>query len=269
MLPEIFQFDFMLRAFAVGGLVAIVAPVIGSFLVVRRLSPIADTLSHASLLGVAIALLAGLAPVPVALAVTAVAAVGIEFIRTNTKTYGEAVLTLILSGCLGAALVLISLGHGFTADLFSYLFGSIATTTPLDLILVAVLSCVVLLAVWRMYPQLFLIALDEELAAAHGVPVRKYTSILALLAGITIGLSLRIVGALLIGALMTLPVIAALQLRLSFAQSMFAAIGFAVAAVFAGLTAAYYLDLAPGGSIVLVLVSCFCAGALFGKVSAK
>lgn len=269
MLPEIFQYDFMLRAFAVGCLVAVVAPVIGSFLVVRRLSPIADTLSHASLLGVAIALLAGLAPVPLALAVTAAAAVGIEFIRTKTKTYGESVLTLVLSGCLGLALVLISLGHGFTADLFSYLFGSITTTTPLDLVLVAVLGCVVLLAVWRMYPQLFLIALDEELAAAHGVPVRRYTMILALLAGVTIGLSLRIVGALLIGALMILPVIAALQLRLSFVRSMLAAIGFAVAAVLIGLTAAYYLDLAPGGSIVLVLVFFFCAAALFGRIGRK
>lgn len=261
MLPEIFQFDFMLRAFAVGLVVAVTAPVIGTFLVVRRLSPIADTLAHASLLGVAIALLAGVAPVPVALAIAVIIAIGIELVRSGTKTYGESVLVLFMTGSLGLAMVLISLAHGMNANLLAYLFGSITTVTPTDLALIGGLGLVVLTTIRLAYRPLFLVALDEELAAASGIPVRRYNLLLVVLAAITIGLALRIVGGLLIGAISIIPVITAMQLRLSFSKTMFAAVGFALIATIAGLTASYYLDLAPGGSIVVVLVALFLATA--------
>lgn len=260
-MPDIFTFDFMLRAFGVGLIVALTAPAIGTFLVVRRYSQLADTLAHASLLGIAIALLAGVAPIPVALGVAVLAAVGIEYVRSLTQTYGESVLTLFLTGSLGLAAVILSLGNGLNANLLSYLFGSITTVTSTDLILIASLGFIVLGLLVAAYRPLFLISLDEELAAASGVRVRRWNLLLVILAAVTIGLALRIVGALLIGALMVIPVITAMQLRLSFRTTLLTSIGYALLAVVTGLTASYYLDLAPGGSIVVVLVGCFIATA--------
>lgn len=252
----------MLRAFGVGLIVACTAPVIGSFLVVRRYSQLADTLSHASLLGVAIALLTNVAPIPVALLVTILVALGIEYIRSATNIYGESVLALFLSGSLGLAMVIISLAHGLNANLLAYLFGSITTVTTADLYLIGGLGITMLIVLWRAYPSLFLIALDEELASAHGIPVKTYNALLVILAAITIGLALRIVGALLIGALVVIPVITALQLKQSFTRTIFTAVAYAVAAVSIGLTTSYYLDLAPGGTIVVILVGCFLMTAL-------
>src|SRR3989440_12282585 len=143
-MPEIFQYGFMVRALAAGLMIGTIAPTIGVFLVLRRLSLIADTLAHVALAGVALALLTGIPPVAGALGVALLGAVGVERLRVSGRLYGEAALAIFLSGGLALAVVLIGLGGGFTVGVFSYLFGSITVGQPRGLWVILLLGMGVL-----------------------------------------------------------------------------------------------------------------------------
>jgi zinc transport system permease protein len=144
---EIFQYNFMIRAFMAGGMIGVIAPVIGTFLVAKRYSLMADTLAHVSLAGVALGLLLGIYPVYSAIVVAVITAVIIEKLRTERGISGEAALAMFLSGGLAVAIVLIGLGNGFSVDLFSYLFGSITTVQKSDLWVIGSLGILVLVSV--------------------------------------------------------------------------------------------------------------------------
>src|SRR4029450_5599299 len=169
-MPEFLQFGFMQRAFAAGGGMAIVCPLIGGFFVPRRLSLIPDTLAHVALAGVAIGLLMGASPIVGALIVTVAGALGMERLRSHGALQGDAALAVFLSGGFALAVVLISLARGFNADLFAILFGSILTVRPADVWLLAVLGAVVVGTVGTFYKQLLAITLHEDLARTSGVP---------------------------------------------------------------------------------------------------
>src|SRR3989344_3160439 len=134
---EILQYGFIIRALEAGVVVALIAPFIGIFLVLRRYSLIADTLSHVSLAGVALGLLFGINPIITAIVATILASLGIEKLRTSKKIYGESALAIFLSGSLALAIVLLSLAHGFNANLFGYLFGSILTVAKTDVYIIS------------------------------------------------------------------------------------------------------------------------------------
>src|SRR3972149_4800168 len=170
---EIFQFDLMIRAFAAGLAIAVVAPVIGMFLVVRRYSLMADTLAHVSLAGVAIGLLLGLNPVVTAIAASIIASIGIERLRTTKRMPGESILALFLSGSLAIAVILLSLAKGVNMNLFSYLFGSISVVSPLDLYLTLGLAVFLLLVVKLLYKEFFFLSFDTDLARASGIKRKK------------------------------------------------------------------------------------------------
>ncbi len=265
MIPEIFQYDFMLRAFTAGIIIGVLAPVIGTFLVVRRLSLMASTLAHISLLGVAIGLLTGVQPVLAAAATSVVSAFGIEKIRSGNKVFGESVLALFLSGSLALAAVLISLSKGFNQNLFSYLFGSIATVTQTDLILIAGLATAIVITIILIYKELFLVSFDEELARVNGVPANTINMALIIMAAVTVSLAMQVVGSLLIGALMVIPVITAIKIGKSFRQILLYSVGISVVSVIAGLFLSYYLSLASGGTIVLVTILFFITASVFKK----
>lgn len=253
----IFQYDFMIRAFIVGLIVGVIAPIIGLFLIVRRYSLFADTLSHVSLLGVAIGLLINTQPVFTAVVVAVLGAIGIERLEERTKIYGESILALFLSGSLALATVLISLSGGFNVNLLNFLFGSITTVQTTDLYFISTLGAVVLVTVYLLYKELFYISFDEEAAKVSGLPVRVLSLILIILAAITVALSIRIVGVLLIGALMVIPGITAMQFKQSFRVTMFYAIALSVLSVILGLFLSFYVGLASGGSIVVVAMTFF------------
>lgn len=254
---EIFQHEFMIRAFAAGTITAIIAPLIGTFLVVRRLSLMAETLAHVSLLGIAIGLFANIQPVITATATAVVASLGIEKIRTSKKIFGESALALFFSGSLAFASILISLSNGFNRSLFSFLFGSIATVSPLDLYLIAGLALVIGATLFFTYKELFLVSFDEELAQVSGLNARLINTILIVLAAITVSLSIRIVGVLLIGALMVIPVVTAMQLAKSFKQVLGYSVVISLLSVISGLFISYYFDLASGGTIVAIALGLF------------
>jgi zinc transport system permease protein len=243
----------------VGFVVGLVAPVVGTFLVMRRYSLMADTLAHISLLGVAIGFLAAMHPVLAAVGIAILAALGMELLRGSRKIFGESVLALFLSGSLAIAVVLLSAGGGLNVDLLGFLFGSITTVQPFDVWVIVPLSCIVFVIVLILYKQFFFIAMNEELAAVGGLPTKTLNAVLVVLAAVTIAISMRIVGALLISALMVIPVITAMQIARSFKGVMVVSVCASLFSVMTGLVLSYHFALASGGTIVvvaLVLFSC-------------
>lgn len=256
----------MVRAFAAGLAIAIIAPLVGIFLVTRRYSFMADTLAHVSLAGVAAAFLLGIQPVIAALVLSITTALTVEKLRSSGKVLGEAGLAIFLSGGLALAAVLISASKGINLNLSSVLFGSIATVTALDLWLILGLGLIVLITIVLIYRQLFAISLDEELAIVSGLPVRNLNQILVVLTAIIVSLSMRIVGILLVGALMVIPVMAAMQFRKSFLNTLIISVVISIFSVISGLFASYYLGWASGGTITLISILIFFLSSMNRKI---
>lgn len=255
----------MVRAFEAGLAIGIVAPLIGMFLVVRRYSLMADTLAHVSFAGVAIGLLLQINPIITAIGLSLLASFGIESLNSQHRIFGESVLALFLSGSLAVAVVIISLANGFNANLFSYLFGSISTVSITDLWITLALAVAVFSAVVLLYKELFFASFDAELAQASGLPVKALNLTIVVLAAVAVALSIRIVGVLLIGALMVIPVISAMQFGKGFKSTLLISVAFSLLSVIAGLFASYYFNLASGGAIVLVALVIFLASLFVGK----
>ncbi len=254
---DLFQYDFVVRAVIAGTIVAVIAPLIGIFLVLRRYSLIADTLAHVSLAGLAIGALLGINPLISALAATLLSSLGIERLRTKRKVYGESALALFLSGSLALAVVLLSLSHGLNTNLLNYLFGSILTVTTADIYTIAALAVAVVILLMLFYKELVYTTFDEEAARVAGIPTRLINTLLILLAALTVSLSIPIIGVLLIAALIVIPVIAALQFKQSLAKTIVYAELISLASVLAGIAVSFYLNLATGGTIVLIMIGVF------------
>ncbi|CEP66357.1 ABC-3 [Moorella glycerini] len=248
----IFSFDFMQRAFIAGLITAILAATLGVFIVLRRLSLVGDSLSHASLAGVAGGMLLGFYPFYGALLAAAGAALLIEFIRRAFPRYAEVALAVVMSSAMALAVVMISLKKAFNADLFSYLFGSLVAVSPADVAVIAGAGIFILTSIVFLYRELFAITFDEEAARLAGIPVAAVNIYFTLLTALTVALAVRVVGTLLVSALMVIPPAVSLQIARSFKAAFGIAIGVALLAVITGLYASFIFDLAPGGTIVLI-----------------
>jgi zinc transport system permease protein len=265
MLPEFLEYGFMHRAFAAGAVTALICPAIGVFLVPRRLSLIADSLSHVALAGVALGLFMGISPVLGALVVTLAGAIGMERLRSRGALQGDAALAVFLSGGFALAVVLISLAQGFNADLFAILFGSILTVSPTDVWLIAALGALVLGTVGTFYKQLLAITLNEDLARTSGISVGPLNLLLTVLTALTTVVAMRMVGVLLVSAMIVIPTLTGFALGRSFRQATAVAIGVALLSVVLGLVAAYYLRLAAGGAVVLTALLLFALASLIRR----
>ncbi len=265
-MPEFLQFGFMQRAFAAGAITAVICPLIGIFLVPRRLSLIADTLAHVALAGVAVGLLLGASPILGALVVTVGGALGMERLRARGALQGDAALAVFLSGGFAVAVVLISLAQGFNADLFAILFGSILTVSPMDVWLILALGAVVVTTVALSYRRLFAITLNEDLARTSGVQVTALNFTLTVLTALTTVVAMRMVGVLLVSAMIVIPTLTGFAIGTSFRRATVVAIVMALASVVIGLMAAYYLRLAAGGAIVLTALLIFAMAAALRRV---
>ncbi len=257
MLADILQYEFLARGLFSGLLIGLLAPLVGMFLVVRRFSLLADTLSHVSLLGVAVAVFFKLPIFLGALLGALLGGAGMEWLRRSGRVMHEAILALFLSGSLAAALVFLALVQGVNIRLFSYLFGSITTVSPADLWWLLALSIGIVLFLLLSYRKLFLIALDEDLARVDGVSVDRYNLLFILLASLVVAAAFPIVGVLLIGALMIVPVLSAMQWRLSFRLTLLLSVALAEVAVIAGFLLAYQFNLPSGATIVLTALGIF------------
>lgn len=248
---DIFEYAFMQKAFFVGLLIAIITPSIGLIVILKRLSMIGDALSHNALAGVTMGLAFGFNPILGAVLFSITAAFSIEKIRKVFPKYSELAIAIILAAGIGVAGIL----SGFvknSANLNSFLFGSIVAITDFELYMVVGLSTVVMLSFILLYKELFYMTFDEESARLAGIPIKAVDFIFTLLTAITISVSARTVGALVVSSLMVLPVATAMQFGKSYKQTVVYSISIAVLCMIIGLYISYYAGLKPGGTIVIV-----------------
>ena len=269
-MPEILTFDFMQHAFLAALLVGIAAPTVGVFLVQRRLSLIGDGMGHVALAGVAVGVFTHQSPVLTALVFAIVAAVGIELVRARGRTSGDVALAVMFYGGIALGVVVFSLSaDGSPTNLDSYLFGSISTTTNTDLQQFAVLATVVVGVTWALRPRLFAVANDEEYSRATGLPVTALNITLAVLTAVTVVVSMRVVGLLLISALMIVPNATAQLVAGSFRSAIRISVVIAAFCAVGGVTTAYYVNTPPGGTIVLMAIALFLAAASYNALHGR
>lgn len=262
MIQGIFHYEFLQNAFLTGIMIGIIAPLLGVFVVVRRLSLIADALSHVTLAGIAaslllernVAMMAGLNPLYLGMVFSVGGSLFIEKLRGVYNHYQELAIPIILSSGIGLGVIFISLANGFNTDLFSYLFGSVSAVSRTDLWVVFIIGILVILVIILLYKELFLLSFDEEHAKASGIAAKSIHFIFIVMVALVIAASMRIVGILLVSSLMTLPVAASIRIAKGFKQTIFLSVLFGEVSVLGGLFTAYYLDLAPGGTIVMIAV---------------
>lgn len=261
------QYDFMQRALMAAMLVGLAAPSVGIFLVQRRLALMGDGMGHVALTGVALGLLTGWAPIGVALVTAATGAIIIELLRHRGRTTSDLALAIMFYGGIAGGVVLIAKAPGGTAaSLNQYLFGAITTTTPQDLAVFAVLAALILLVTIGLGRHFFAIANDEEYARATGMPVLPLNVVLAVLTATTVVVSMRVVGLLLISALMVVPVATAQLVAGSFRSAFALSLAIGLGCAVVGVTASYYTNTPSGGSIVLTTIALFAATAIFASL---
>ena len=262
---EIFEYDFMQRAFLAGILIATLASISGTFIVLKRYSMMSETLAHSALVGVAVGLVAGYNPLWMAVVVAVISAWTIEYLRSSFALYSDAILAILLSGSLAVAIIIVSLGGAFNNSLFSYLFGSILSVSQEDIITIVGFGSFSLLLLLLFSKELYFIAYDEEVAKTSGIKVTMLNYLLVTVVAIIIALSIRVVGSLLIGALMVIPTVAALQYRVGFVKTVILSLLIALFSVIVGMTLSYYYSLPSGATIVLCVIAIFIVSLLTNK----
>lgn len=254
---EIFQYDFMVNAFLAGIIIAVLSSVSGSFIVLRRYAMLTETLAHVALVGVAIGMVTEQNPIWVAVLVSVLAAWLIEYLRSYLGLYSDSILAIFLSGSLALAVVIVSVAGSFNASLFSYLFGSILSVTNEDLIVMLIFGSLSMAVLIGFFKEFYFISFDEEVAQVSGLKVKLLNFVLVTIIAVIIALSIRVVGTLLIGALMVIPTISALRYRQGFSKTILLSLLFSISAVLLGMTLSYNFSLPSGATIVLVILGIF------------
>ncbi|MEK3981194.1 metal ABC transporter permease [Psychrobacillus sp. FSL K6-2836] len=277
MIESIFRYEFLQNAFASGLIIGFIAPLLGVFIVVRRLSLIADALSHVTLAGIAgslylsqsVGALALLNPLYLGIVASVTGSLFIERLRRLYKHYEELAIPIIMSAGLGFGAIFISLAEGFSSDLFSYLFGSVSAVSRQDLWIIIGIALIVIVFLSLFFKELFVLSFDEEYAKASGLPAKWIHVLFMIVTALVIAGSMRIVGILLVSSLMTLPVAAAMRISKSFKQAILLSVLFGELSVIVGLVSAFYLDLAPGGTIVVTSIIILLLTILSKKIGSK
>ncbi|SET35209.1 zinc transport system permease protein [Oceanobacillus limi] len=261
MLADFLEFDFLRNTFLTGLLIGVIAPLLGTFIVVRRLSLIADALSHVTLAGIAFGLfvekkfaITFITPLYSGMFFSVMGSIFIEKLRSVYKSYQEIAIPIILSGGVGLSVIFIALADGFNTELFNYLFGSVSAVSRNDFLSILGISVFIAIIITLFYKELFTLSFDEEHARVSGIHAKRIHFLFIVLTALVIAASIRIVGVLLVSALMTLPVAASMRLAKGFKQMMLLSIVFGELAVIIGLITGYYLSIPPGGTIVMVSI---------------
>ncbi|MEW2508861.1 metal ABC transporter permease [Streptomyces sp. NPDC046870] len=257
---DFLNYAFMQRALLAAVLVGITAPAIGIYLVQRRQALMGDGIGHVAMTGVGLGFLLSTSPVWMATAVSVLGAVLMELIRWYGRTRGDIALAMLFYGGMAGGVMLINLAPGgSTANLTSYLFGSLSTVSESDVTAICVLAGFVLLVTLGVRRQLFAVSQDEEFARVTGLPVRALNLLTAVTAAVTVTVAMRVVGLLLVSALMVVPVAAAQQLTRSFTVTFVIAVAIGVVVAVSGTVTSYYQDVPPGATIVLLTIAAFLA----------
>ncbi|MFD9359382.1 metal ABC transporter permease [Streptomyces sp. NPDC060031] len=255
---DLLNYAFMQRALIAAALVGLTAPAIGTYLVQRRQAVMGDGIGHVAMTGVALGFLLNTSPVWMATLVAVIGAVGMELIRSRGKTSGDIALAMLFYGGLAGGVMIINLAPGgSTANLTSYLFGSITTVSAEDITAVVILAAFVLAVTLGLRRQLFAVCQDEEFARVTGLPVRALNLLMAVTAAVTVTVAMRIVGLLLVSAMMVIPVAAAQRVTRGFTGTLTVAMVIGVLVSLSGTVTTYYIDAPSGGTIVLLAIAVF------------
>ncbi|WP_127058471.1 metal ABC transporter permease [Veillonella ratti] len=251
---DIFTYEFMQRAFMAGLIVALMCPLIGTFIVIKRQSLLSEGLGHVAFAGVTGASLLSIYPPLGAAILTVLTAIGIELVRRRQNQYTDMILALFFYTGLALAVIFATMTKMPSTGLLNFLFGSILTVTDTDIMTIAGVAVIVALTVYIMYSKLLFTAFDEQIAVTAGIAVGRINMLFAILTALVVVMGMTIVGILLIGALMIVPVAAAHLWRRGFGQTLIISEIYSLASVSLGLLGAFEYDLAPGGTIVLVAI---------------
>ena len=251
---NIFQYDFMIKALIVGFVISIIIPAIGTIVVNKRNSMVGDALSHTSLTGVSLGLIIGVNPIIGAIVACILAAFFMEFLRSKFPKGTDLSTAVIMSLGIGLAAVLSSFIPG-SANLESFLFGSIVAISNTEVVLVLTVAVLVIISYIIMYEGLVYIIFDESNARLSGVPVKRINFVFTLLTALSVAIGSRVVGTLMISSLMILPVALAIRLAKSFNQTVIISIILGIIYVISGIFTSFYLNIKPGGTIVLIGVA--------------
>ncbi|AIQ73566.1 MULTISPECIES: metal ABC transporter permease [Paenibacillus] len=250
-----FSYEFMQRAFWAGGLIGIIGPLLGVYLMLRRQVLMADTLSHVSLAGVALGSILQLNPALSGFMVAILGGIVIEQLRRSYRTYSELPVAIIMTSGLALAVVLMSLKQNLSKSFSSYLFGSIVAVSDTQLKIIAAVAVIGLVYFIVLRRSLYNLTFDEETASISGVHVGWLSFSFAVLTGMTVAAAMPVVGVLLVSALIVLPASIALRIASGFTTAILISIGVGLLGVFSGLSASYYINTPPGGTIALILLS--------------
>jgi zinc transport system permease protein len=254
---EIFEFAFMQRALVAGLLVGLACSILGVFLVLRRDAMIGHGLAHVTFGGVALGLLLSISPIWSALVVAVAAALLLLKLKERAGLHGDTAIGIVSSAGFAMGLIIASLSGSFSVELFSYLFGNILAIGQAEVWTSGILALVVMAAVIFNYNDLVAATFDHDLARAAGIPVKRLDALIAILSAVTVVLAMKVVGLLLVTALIVIPSAAGLQLAANFRSAIIFSAGFALVAVSGGLLSAYHLDLPAAGAIVVILTALF------------
>lgn len=255
---DLLDYPFMVRALIAAGLVGITAPAIGTYLVQRRQAVMGDGLGHVAMTGVALGFLLNTSPVWMATLVASIGAVGMELIRSRGRTSGDVALAMLFYGGLAGGVMIINMAPGgSTTNLLSAMFGSITTVASEDVTAMAILAAFVLAVTLGLRRQLFAVCQDEEFARVTGLPVRLLNLLIAVTAAVTVTVAMRIVGLLLVSAMMVIPVAAAQRVTRGFAATLSLAMAIALLVSLTGTATTYYMDAPSGATIVLLAIAVF------------
>lgn len=266
MIREMLSYSFITRAFVVGILVSLCASLLGVSLVLKRYSMIGDGLSHVSFGALSVALAMGFSPLPVSLPVVVIAAILLLRLSETGKLKSDAAIALIASSSLAIGITVTSLTSGLTADIDSYMFGSILAMSQEDVVLSVVLSIIVLGLYLICYNKIFAVTFDESFSRATGVNVSFYNLLIAVLTAVTIVLGMRMMGALLISSLIIFPALTSMRVLKSFRGVVICSAVLSVAAFIVGMMVSYEYSTPVGASVVLTNLLFFLCAALIGGV---
>jgi zinc transport system permease protein len=251
---EMLHYDFMQRAFCAGGLIAIIASLLGVYLMLRRQALMADMLSHVSLAGVAGGAFIHIHPTLGGFVVATLGAVLVEYVRRSYKSFSEISVAIIMIGGLSSAVIIMSFSPSMNKGLSAYLFGSVVAVNETELVLMLIVAVIGGLFFFLFRRQLYQISFDEDTARTNGIPVKWISLGFSVLTGMIVSAAMPIVGVLLVSSLIVLPAALAIRIAHSFTASLVIAMGVGLLGVFSGLTASYSFSTPPGGTIAILLL---------------
>ena len=253
-----FFYGFMQRAFQASFLISLIAPILGLFLILRRQSLMADTLSHISLAGVALGLLIGVNPTWTNILAVIVIAILLEYLRQIYRTYSEISIAILMSVGMAVALVLMGISDGgATLSITQFLFGSMVTINKEQILMLLILTAIITFLYLIFQKPMYVLTFDEETAFTAGLPIKMMSILFNVLTGVTIAVIMPIVGALLVSAIIILPAAISLRLSKSFKGVILLGMIVALIGMLSGLVASYELGTPPGASITLILMLIF------------